>query len=93
MESSLESVTCAVEEQLGCEVVLRGMVRASSLSTHDMRKTGRGDGDEDWVYAKFSDDEMFREWVEERVLSDGEGAALDVCRVFGEEARTTHANW
>jgi hypothetical protein len=85
MDSTLESVKCSVEDQLGYEVVLRGMVRVSTLPTWDVRRqmkgAGQGEccGEDEWVYATIADDGMFSNWVEERVLADGEGAALDVC--------------
>ena len=87
MESTLDSVKYSVEEQLGYEVVLRGMVRASTLPAWDMRRNGKGEGaskeqdnsGDEWVYATIADDAMFAKWVEDRVLANGEGAALDVC--------------
>ena len=88
IDSTLASIKSAVEEQLGCDVVLRGMVRPSTMPAamrriHEKnRRNAENAGEDEWVYATIVDDKMFSKWVEERVLADGEGASLDVCKAF-----------
>lgn len=90
MESTLASVKVAVEEQLNCDVELKGMVRRVSFLPTRMayegkrrsKKYGVDASGNEWAYGTLADEATFARWVEERVLADEECAALDVFKVL-----------